>query len=166
MRKKSQQPSRRKSVNKQAARKINSSGLFFSGNLNMAIEFVISVIIPATPEEVYHAWLSSDGHTAMTGSPAHISEDVGGDFDAWDGYIHGKNLELKPHSLIVQSWRTSEFSDDEPDSRLEISLEPIGDHTKLTLCHTGLPPHGGQYEEGWVESYFEPMKEYFSSRKL
>jgi uncharacterized protein YndB with AHSA1/START domain len=131
----------------------------------MAIEFVITTVIPATPEEVYHAWLSSAGHTAMTGSPAHISEDVGSEFDAWDGYIRGKNLELKPHSLIVESWRTTEFSDDEPDSRLEISLEPMGDQTRLILCHTGLPPHGGQYEEGWVESYFEPMKEYFESLK-
>lgn len=128
----------------------------------MAIEFVVSAVIPASPQEVYHAWLSTKGHSGMTGSPAKISDKVGGTFDAWDGYIHGKNLELVPNTRIVQSWRTSEFSNDEPDSMIEITFEPIGSQTKLTLKHTGLPPHGKQYEDGWVESYFEPMKEYFN----
>jgi uncharacterized protein YndB with AHSA1/START domain len=131
----------------------------------MAIEFVVSTLLPATPEEIYHAWLSSEGHSKMTGSAATVSAEVGGEFDAWDGYIHGKNLELVPHKRIVQSWRTSEFSGDEPDSRIEITLEPAGKLTKLSLHHSGLPPHGGQYETGWVESYFEPMKEYFTSLK-
>jgi uncharacterized protein YndB with AHSA1/START domain len=128
----------------------------------MSIEFSVSTVIPASPQEVYTAWLSSKGHSDMTGSPAKVSAKVGEQFDAWDGYIHGKNLELVPNRRIVQSWRTTEFMDDEPDSRIEITLEPDGNQTRLTLKHTGLPPHGGQYELGWEESYFEPMKEYFS----
>ncbi len=131
----------------------------------MAIEFVVSAIFPVTPQGLYDSWMSSKGHSGMTGSPAIVSAVVGGEFDAWDGYIHGKNLELIPSKRIVQSWRTSEFSKDEPDSRIEITLEPVGDKTKLTLKHTGLPPHGGQYEQGWVDSYFDPMQEYFSSLK-
>ena len=129
----------------------------------MAIEFIVSAIFSASPEEIYNAWMSSECHSCMTGRPASVSAEVGGEFDPWDGYIHGKNLQLVPGKRIVQSWRTSEFSADEPDSRIEITLEPVGDQTKLTLSHTGLPPHGGQYEQGWVESYFDPMKEYFSS---
>lgn len=131
----------------------------------MAIEFVVSTLLPASPKEIYDSWLSSEGHSKMTGSPATVSNKVGGEFDAWDGYIHGKNLELVSGKRIVQAWRTSEFSDDEPDSRIEITLKPAGKQTKLTLQHTGLPAHGGQYEQGWVDSYFTPMKEYFSSRK-
>jgi activator of HSP90 ATPase len=131
----------------------------------MALEFVVSAFFPATPQEIYTAWLSSNGHTGMTGSPATVSAVVGEEFDAWDGYIHGKNLELEPGKRIVQSWRTSEFSADEPDSRIEITLVPVGDQTKLTLKHTGLPPHGSQYEQGWVESYFDPMGKYFKRRK-
>ncbi len=131
----------------------------------MALEFTVSTLLPATPDEVYQAWLSSEGHTDMTGSPAKVSARVGGEFMAWDGYIHGKNLELRKGRRIVQAWRTSEFSASEPDSRIEITLERVGEQTRLTLHHTGLPPHGGQYEQGWVDSYFEPMNEYFLSRK-
>ena len=71
----------------------------------MTLEFTVSAIIPASPETIYEAWLDSDGHTKMTGSPAHATANVGGAFDAWDGYISGKNLELKPGERIVQSWR-------------------------------------------------------------
>ena len=131
----------------------------------MSIEFVVSTLIPASEEEIYNAWLSSEGHTLMTGSPASVSAGVGGEFNAWDGYIRGRNLDLEYGKRIVQSWRTTEFSDDEDDSQIEVTLEPVGDQTKVTLRHTGLPPHGMQYEQGWVEAYIEPMKEYFEGLK-
>jgi activator of HSP90 ATPase len=130
----------------------------------MTIEFTVSALFPARPAEIYDVWMSSKGHSAMTGSLATISPIVGAEFEAWDGYIQGKNLELIPGMHIVQSWRTTEFSDDEPDSQIDIRLEAEGEKTRLTLHHTGLPPHGGQYEQGWVESYFEPMQEYFESK--
>jgi len=128
----------------------------------MAIEFEISTMLPATPEVIYSTWLNSDGHTRMTGGQANITAGVGAVFDAWDGYIQGRNLQLEYGKRIVQSWRTVEFEDDEPDSRLEITFEPAGKQTRLILKHTDLPPHGGQYEQGWVDSYFEPMMRYFS----
>jgi uncharacterized protein YndB with AHSA1/START domain len=131
----------------------------------MAREFIISTLLSATPDDIYDAWLSSDGHSSMTGSYATVSAEVGGEFDAWDGYIHGRNLELVPGKRIVQSWRTSEFKANEPDSRIEIILESVGDQTRLSLHHTDLPPHGGQYEQGWVDAYFKPMIEYFTSRR-
>ncbi len=127
----------------------------------MAIEFEVSQVIPATPEAIYHAWLSSDGHTAMTGSPGTASDAVGGAFEAWDGYIQGRNLELEAPKRIVQSWRTAEFEASQEDSRLEILLEPQSEGTLVTLRHSMLPEHGMQYKEGWVESYFLPMLAYF-----
>jgi activator of HSP90 ATPase len=126
------------------------------------IEFEISGIVPAAPQEVYEAWLNSDSHTAMTGSPAHVTAEVGGEFEAWNGYISGKNLELLPTTHIVQSWRTAEFTDEEPDSRLEIIFQPDPQGTKVLIRHTNLPAHGEQYKEGWKKSYFAPMQEYFS----
>ena len=46
---------------------------------------------------------------------------------AWDGYVAGGNLELKPFHRIGQSWRTSEFPEGVPDSRLEIELDRTRD---------------------------------------
>ena len=128
----------------------------------MTVSFNISTYIPATPDEIYRTWMDSDGHSAMTGSPARIESTPGASFEAWDGYITGVNLELEPGRRILQSWRTVEFNPEEPDSRLEVLLEPEGEGTRLTLRHTRLPAHGQQYENGWHENYFDPMRAYFS----
>jgi activator of HSP90 ATPase len=86
-----------------------------------------------------------------------------GAFTAWDGYIRGKTLEIEPHSRIVQAWRTSEFPDDSPDSRVEILLEEDSNGAKITLVHTDIPNEQGDgYKQGWEDFYFTPMRAYFS----
>ncbi len=131
----------------------------------MTLAFEVSAIILSTPEKIYQAWLDSKQHGEMTGGAADVSAVEGEAFQAWDGYIQGKNLNLIPNQRIVQSWRTSEFEDSEEDSRLEILLEEAEGGTKLTIKHSNLPAHGGQYEAGWDESYFQPMKIYFEGQK-
>ena len=126
------------------------------------MEFTKEVILKATPMEVYQAWLDSEAHTRMTGGEAQCSDQQGADFTAWDGYISGKNLELIPHQKIVQSWRTTQFKANEPDSLLTITFEAVGDKTKLVLHHSNVPEDGGHYIQGWEHHYFEPMKQYFT----
>ena len=88
-------------------------------------------IFPASPREIYDAWLSS-AHGKMVGSTATVDPRVGGAFTAWDGYIRGTTLELEPYRRIVQAWRTTEFSAASPDSRLELLLEQVEGGTRLT----------------------------------
>lgn len=130
----------------------------------MSIKFEVSDLIPANPEIVYSAWLNSEEHSLMTGGSAQVSNKVGESFEAWDGYIQGKNLELEPQKRILQLWRTSEFEDSEKDSTLEILFEPEGGGTRVTIRHSDLPQHGIQYQQGWIDSYFIPMKEYFGEK--
>lgn len=127
----------------------------------MTVHFEISAILPASPNAIYQAWLDSTEHAAMTGGGANVSDQVGGSFSAWDDYISGTNIALEPGRRILQTWRTVEFEETDPDSQLEISFDPHEEGTKVTIRHTNLPPHGDQYEQGWVENYFEPMSKYF-----
>jgi activator of HSP90 ATPase len=128
----------------------------------MKNELIISGSFPTKASDIYNAWLSSDGHSAITGSPAQVEGKVGGKFTAWDGYIFGSTLELTPNQRIVQAWRTSEFPDDAPDSRLEILLEEIEGGTRLTLTHSDMPQDQVEsYRQGWDDFYFKPMREYF-----
>jgi len=127
----------------------------------MGISFEISEVFPAPPEQVYNAWLDSKAHAKMTGGAAMVSDVVGEAFTAWDGYIRGTNLELEAPVRILQDWRTSEFTDDEGDSRLEVLFEEEGGGTRVTIRHSNLPEHGMQYKQGWVDSYFTPMKSFF-----
>jgi len=99
----------------------------------------------------------------MTGNPANVDVKVGGKFSAWDGYIFGSTLELEPDQRIVQAWRTTEFPEDAPDSRLEILFEEATKGTKVTLIHSDMPEDQvDSYRQGWEDFYFKPMKEYFS----
>jgi activator of HSP90 ATPase len=128
-------------------------------------EFALSAVIPAKPQAIYQAWLSSDGHAAMTGSPARVEGGVGGIFTAWDGYISGKTLELEADRRIVLAWRTTEFPDGSPDSKVEILLEPVNGDTKVTLLHSQIPDGQTEdYRRGWEEFYFTPMRAYFSGQ--
>ena len=128
------------------------------------MEFEISDLIPASPKEVYKAWLSSTAHSEMTGGDAKVSAEVGDTFEAWDGYITGRNLILEASKRIIQQWRTSEFKEEEKDSLLEIFFEEENEGTRITIRHSELPEHGMQYKQGWVDSYFNPMKEYFGNK--
>jgi uncharacterized protein YndB with AHSA1/START domain len=124
----------------------------------------VSHLLPARPERVYNAWLDGAEHGRFTGGEATVDAVVGGAFTAWDGYISGKNLVLEPHGRIVQSWRSTDFPEGAPDSKLEVLLADEGSGTRITLRHSNIPDgqaHG--YEEGWSEHYFEPMTRYFSS---
>jgi activator of HSP90 ATPase len=129
--------------------------------------FTLSEIIPAKPADIYEVWLSSEGHTAMTGSHAKVDGNVGGKFSAWDGYIFGRTLELTPKQRIVQTWRTSEFPNDAPDSHLEVLLEEVPEGTKITLIHGDMPEDQvDSYRQGWEDFYFKPMKKYFKEQKI
>jgi hypothetical protein len=121
-------------------------------------------LLPALPEQVYDTWLSSLGHTSMTGSPATSEPHIGGSHTAWDGYISGQHVELEAGRRILQTWRTTEFPEDAPDSLLEIVFTRDTYGTRLTLIQNGIPDgHGEKYYDGWQEHYFAPMRAHFAA---
>jgi iron complex transport system substrate-binding protein len=123
----------------------------------------MSAVFPATASEIYEAWLDPARHAKFTGGTATIEARVGGRHTAWDGYIEGTILELMPGQRIVQSWRSLDFPQEAPDSRLEIVFADAPGGTELTLVHTEIPEgQGVDYEEGWKEHYFKPMQRFFS----
>ena len=126
--------------------------------------FTVTTELPASPQVVFNAWLDSDRHSAMTQSPATASTESAGIFTAHDGYINGINLEIDDGQRILQTWRTSEFDDTDPDSSIEIVLKEIPTGTLLTLTHWNIPKDQAEsYQSGWQDHYFAPMLEYFSS---
>lgn len=133
----------------------------------MTFRFTLSATIPASPREVYDAWLSSRGHRGMTGGAvARITPRLGAKFAVWNGYITGRNLKLVSGRCIVQSWRTTKFTKDDPDSQIEVLLKKAPRGTRLTLRHTNVPDGHIHYRDGgWQKSYFKPMRAYFAAKK-
>lgn len=127
----------------------------------MKNEFVLTVTLHAKAETIYKAWLSTEGHVAMTGSPAKVDGAVDGDFSAWDGYIQGMFLELEKNKRILQAWRAAEFPSEAEDSIVEILLEESRGKTTLTLKHWNIPAGQAEgYKTGWEDFYFKPMREW------
>lgn len=131
----------------------------------MTESLTVSTVLNALPRDVFSAWIDSRAHSLFTNGAAVIDPVVGGDFSAWDGYITGKTLELHPFEKIVQSWRTTDFPPNSPDSHLTISFEEITGGTLITLNHVDIPEgQSAEYKQGWEDYYFSPMKEYFENR--
>lgn len=137
----------------------------------MKNEFTLTAEFNGSAEKIYNAYLSTQGHTQMTGSPAKVDGRADGEFTAWDGYIWGTFLELEENKRIIQAWRTSEFPEEAEDSRVEILLEEIATGetlamTRLTLTHTNIPEGQAEsYKTGWEDFYFKPMIEWCNSEK-
>lgn len=119
-------------------------------------------VIPAKPTEVYDALLDAKKHSEFTRSKATCEPKVGGKFTAWDGYIYGKNLELDKGKRIVQEWKTTEWPRNRPPSIVEFIFKEKGNDTELIMVHSNVPAEqADSYEQGWIEFYWNPLKEYF-----
>jgi len=63
---------------------------------------------------------------------------------------------------IVQSWRITKFTATDPDSQIEVLLQPAAGGTMVTVRHSNVPDGHTSYRDGgWQRSYFEPMKQHF-----
>src|SRR3972149_9868039 len=116
------------------------------------------VVIPASPEEVYEAFMDAKKHSAFTGAKATSAARVGGEFSAWDGYITGKNLELEKGKRILQEWITTEWPEGYAPSRLEFTLCKVKGGTEITMVHSNIPADlAAADKQGWIKKYGEPL---------
>ena len=119
-----------------------------------------TVIFKASPHDLYEALMDSKKHAAFTGGKAKISRQVGGDIMAYDDYIAGKNIELVPDKKIVQDWRAVDWPEGYY-SRITFEFTPVPEGTRLDFTHVDLPEGTeAEFEQGWVDNYWEPMKKY------
>ena len=124
------------------------------------------VMIDATPEEVYEAYVNPKKHAEFTGSPATGTPRAGGKFTAWDGYISGKFLELEEGKKVVHEWMTTEWPTGYPPSLVELTFKEKERKTELTMIHSRAPAEQAkEYAQGWKDYYWEPLKEYFRKHK-
>jgi len=117
-----------------------------------------TVTFRASPHDVYEALMDSQKHAEFSGGAAKISRQVGGEINAYDGYIYGKNLELIPDKKIVQTWRAVDWPEGH-FSTVTFVLTPDTGGTRLDFTHTGVPDGTeAEFTQGWIDNYWEPMK--------
>ena len=122
------------------------------------------VTFAAPPAEIYKLLADSALHSAVTGTKAVISRQVGGAFSASGGDVSGVNVDLVPGQRIVQAWRHRRF----PEgifSMAAVTLTPTANGgTALVLTHRGVPKDLiPDTERAWREQYWARIKAYLRS---
>ena len=121
-----------------------------------------SVLLPAPAEKLFEMYLDSKAHSAFTGMPAEID---GSDFKAFNGMLNGNILQVVKPKLIVQSWRSIAFNEEDTDSTLIINFSQEGENGRIDLVHIDVPEHAFEgVKEGWDKRYFIPWKEYLENK--
>lgn len=127
-----------------------------------------TVTFDASPRDVYRAYVDAKQHATFTGEKASLQAKPGGKMSAWDGYVSGEMLVLRPSQRIVQTWKSMNWPKGAAESILDIRLLPKGEKTELTMVHSGIPATPASlakgFTTGWYRSYWQPMRAYFKKR--
>lgn len=122
----------------------------------------LTIEVPVYPERVYRAWLDSYEHARFTGLPAQIDGMPGESFSTLEGRVTGIILNLSRFDRIVQTWRIADFPDNDPDSAVELKLEPTCTGSLVTLTHKGVnASKTRQVMQWWQDVYLHPLNNYF-----
>jgi uncharacterized protein YndB with AHSA1/START domain len=131
--------------------------------------------IPATPEQVFHAWTDADellkwfGPKGVSCIGAEVDLRVGGRYrignrfdDGRVVWIAGEFERIEPPRELVYSWNI------EPDfarpERVVVRFEPRGQETEVIVVHERMPDAAirARHAEGW-EGCFDGLERLFKA---
>jgi hypothetical protein len=128
-----------------------------------------SIALPAPAEKLFEMYLDPTAHAAITGFPVTISREAGSPFLAFNEQLRGQMLAIAPPRLIVQSWRSVKFQDDDPDSTLILAFMPQAHNPgqgRIDLVHLDVPDHDyGDVTDGWHQHYWNPWRTYLENKQ-
>jgi uncharacterized protein YndB with AHSA1/START domain len=117
-------------------------------------------VIPASPEDVFHALTIPMTLQLWTGEPAEMSTEPGSEFSLWNGSIVGKILAIEEGKQIVQEWY---FGEQPAASIVTMTLHPHKQGTSVELVHTNIPDEDFEdIIDGWEQTYFGALREFYS----
>lgn len=128
----------------------------------MYASITVTIDLPVYPERVYRAWLDSYEHSCFTKRPAQISTQTDEPFSTLDGQVKGIIKVLTPFDRIIQTWQVDQFPGNDPDSEVELTLEPTCTGTELKVVHKGVAvKETREMIQWWEETYLRPLRSYF-----
>ncbi len=123
-----------------------------------------SVVLPTAADALFDAYLDPAEHEAITGAAVTIGTEAGAEFRAFDGVLTGAILAVISPRLIVQSWRSTEFRVNDPDSILILAFIPEGKQGRIDLVHLDVPDHDFDgVSKGWEKYYWTPWRQYLEN---
>jgi activator of HSP90 ATPase len=132
----------------------------------MPKNLIIAASLPAPPETLFDMYLDPGAHTAFTGSPVTIEARAGAPFRAFDGSLTGTILHFEPKRLIVQTWRSINFYNEDIDSVLVLSFWPEDGGARVELVQVNVADRDfAGVSHGWEKYYWTPWRSYLAEAK-
>jgi activator of HSP90 ATPase len=120
-----------------------------------------NITFKAHPGELYEMIMDAKKHSQLVGGKVKMSRKINGQFDVFDGYCKGYNIELIKDIRIVQAWNFLE--DGWPADHYSIctfEFEKMGKQTKMRFTQTHVPAHKAEaLKDGWKTYYWNPIKQ-------
>jgi activator of HSP90 ATPase len=127
----------------------------------MAKNLLTAASLPATAEKLFDMYLDAAAHAAFTGFPVTIEPRPGAPFRAFDGKIFGTILHIEPRKLIVQTWRSVNWTGGDVDSILVLSFWPAEEGARIELAQINVSDRDfAGVSHGWEKYYWTPWREY------
>ena len=125
---------------------------------------IVAASLPAAPERLFDMYLDAELHAAFTGASVTIEGRAGAPFQAFDGILSGTILHVEPKRLIVQTWRSVNFSSISIDSVLVLSFWPDKEGGRIELVHVNVDEDDfAGVSHGWEKYYWTPWRNYLTS---
>lgn len=122
---------------------------------------ILAASFPATADRLFDMYLDPQAHAAFTGSPVEIEPRPGAHFRAFDGTLSGTMLHIEPKRLIVQTWRSANWSATDMDSVLTLSFWSEGETSRIEVVHVNIPVEDfAGVSQGWEKYYWTPWRAY------
>jgi uncharacterized protein YndB with AHSA1/START domain len=125
-----------------------------------------SVVLPTSGEILFEMYMNPSIHQAITGASVDIGDKRGSEFRAFDGALTGTILEVIKPRLIIKSWRSINFTAEDPDSTLILLFTSEGDAGRIELVHLDVPDQDYDgVNQGWEKYYWIPWRKYLANMK-
>ena len=129
----------------------------------MARTIQLAASLPAHPDRLFDMYLDPVEHAAFTGSPVTVSSEPGAPFRAFDNVLTGTILQVVPKRLIVQSWRSPHWGQEDIDSTLILTFLPDKDGGRIDLVHVNVVDADfAGVSHGWEKFYWTPWRAYLT----
>ncbi len=128
-------------------------------------EINLRYIIYGSPLDVFKALTDEEEIRKWSKAQGKLSQESGGVFEWFDGWVKGEVLEVKAPSLLIFTWKPSEWDKNTSFSQVKLEINRHQAGSLVGVNHTGFPNETEleKHEAGWIDYVFEPLNEYFTT---
>lgn len=132
----------------------------------MPSNVILAASFPTRPDQLFDMYLDAQKYAAFAGVPITVEPCPGTSFHAIEGMLSSTLLHVKPKRLIVQTWRSGNWSSEAMDSILTLSFWPQdnGARIKIKIVHINVPDEDlAGVSQGWEKYYWSPWRAHLSA---